>query len=124
MTGSSTTDRAWNGSTWCALADVYSVLMDNQIFLINQGLKGVRDDAWRFATLLAAAPGFLELATIRLRDHKVAGQGRLMFDPPGLVGLIQWAVEAVAARESRDVVHNIEVLNEIASTPAPIKTTL
>jgi hypothetical protein len=41
-----------------------------------------------------------------------------------VVGLIQWAVGAIAARESRDIVKNIQVLDAIASTPAPIRTTL
>jgi len=30
----------------------------------------------------------------------------------------------IASKESRDVVHNIEVLDGIASTPAPIKLTM
>ena len=107
-----------------ALADVYAVLMDHGILLINQALKTFRDDAWRFATVLAATPQFARPLVIGLRDRKVAGQGGLILEPPGLVGLIQWAVDAVAARESRDVVRNIQVLDEIASTPAPIETTM
>ncbi|BBX36191.1 hypothetical protein MMAG44476_03927 [Mycolicibacterium mageritense DSM 44476 = CIP 104973] len=107
-----------------ALADVYAVLMDNQIFLINEAVRTLRDDAWRFATLLALQPGFTRPFAIRIRDHHVAGQGSLIYRPPGVVGLIQWAVNAVAARESRDVVRNIKVLDEIACAPAPIATAL
>ena len=33
-------------------------------------------------------------------------------------------IGAIASRESRDVVHNIEVLDAIASVPAPIKTSM
>jgi hypothetical protein len=107
-----------------ALADVYAVLTQNEIFLIDQAVTIFRDDAWRFATILALEPGFVRPVTIRVRDLTVAGQGDLMYDPPGLVGLIQAAIAAVAARESRDVVHNIQVLDEIAATAAPMPATL
>jgi hypothetical protein len=40
------------------------------------------------------------------------------------MGVIRATVDEIAERESRDVVRNIQVLNEIASTPALIKTTL
>jgi hypothetical protein len=38
--------------------------------------------------------------------------------------VIQATVREIAEKESRDVVRNIQVLDQIASTPAPIKTTL
>jgi hypothetical protein len=107
-----------------ALADVYAVLMDHQIFLINEAVRSFRDDAWRFATLLDVQPGFTRPLAIRMRDARVAKQGNLIFEPPGLIGLIQWAINAVAAQESRDVVKNIRVLDEIAAAPAPVATTL
>ena len=62
--------------------------------------------------------------SIWLRDRKVAGQTELIYDPPGLIGLIEMMVQAVAARESRDIVRNIQVLDVIASTPAPIRTVI
>jgi Family of unknown function (DUF5995) len=107
-----------------ALADIYAVLQQNQIFVINEALKTMRDNAWRFATVLALQPGFTRPITIGVKDFSVARQNELIFDPPGVVGLIDWAVKAIAERESRDVVHNIEVLDEIAAVPAPIATTM
>ena len=107
-----------------ALADVYTVLMDHEIFVINEALRTMRDDAWRFATILALEPSFTRPPTIWVRDRNVAGQTELIFDPPGVVGLIRWAVRTIAERESRDIVRNIEVLDAIASTPAPISTIL
>ncbi|KWX21547.1 hypothetical protein AFM11_25420 [Mycolicibacterium wolinskyi] len=107
-----------------ALANIYAALMDNQILLINEAVRGFRDDAWRFATVLSVQPRFMRPVTIRLRDVRVARQGELIYDPPGVVGLIQWAVTAVGARESRDIVKNIRVLDEIANSPAPIATAL
>jgi hypothetical protein len=98
--------------------------MDHEIFVINEALRTIRDDAWRFATILALEPSFARPPTIWVRDRSVAGQSELIYDPPGVVGLIKWAVSVIAARESRDVVRNIEVLDAIASTPAPISTTL
>jgi hypothetical protein len=49
----------------------------------------------------------------------VATQADLIYHPPGVIGLIQATVDKIAERESRDVVRNIQVLDEIASTPAP-----
>lgn len=39
-----------------ALAEVYAVLMNNNIFRINESVRTFRDDAWRFVTILAAQP--------------------------------------------------------------------
>jgi Family of unknown function (DUF5995) len=103
------------------LADLYAVLMKNEINLINQGLKAYRDSAWSFAATLAAEPSFLHHATIYARDIKVAQQGALIYRPPEPLGAI---IDAIATRESRNVVKNVKVLDEIASTPAPIKTTM
>jgi hypothetical protein len=107
-----------------ALAEIYSVLSNNEIFLINEAIIQFRDDAWRFAQILAFEPGFVRPLTIRIRDFGVAKQGGLILDPPSLVGITKAAVDAVAARESRDVRHNITVLDEIASKPSPISTAL
>ena len=74
-----------------------------------------------FATLLAREPDVLHPATILARDLQVAQQGALMYDPPVPLATI---VSAIAARESRNVARNIRVLHEIASTLAPIKTTM
>ncbi len=44
-----------------------------------------------------------------------------MYNPPIPLSAI---VTAIAARESRNVARNIRVLDKIASTLAPIKTTM
>jgi hypothetical protein len=106
------------------LAQLYQILMDNEIFVINQAVAALRDSAWRFAIVLAVVPGFAQALTIRARDSTVAAQADLIYHPPGVIGLIQDTIDEIAERESRDVVHNIQVLDEIASTPAPIKTAL
>ncbi|MDO3638243.1 DUF5995 family protein [Mycolicibacterium arseniciresistens] len=107
-----------------ALADVYAVLRDHEVFVVNEVIRGYRDSAWRFATRLALQPNILRPISIRLRDRKVAGQGTAIYDPPSLTGVLASAVRAVAARESRDVAHNIEVLDRIASSAMPIATVL
>ncbi len=107
-----------------ALADLYAVLEENEIFLINEAVRTYRDSAWRLAIILALEPAFARPLTIWARDRKVAEQGELIYDPPGLTGLIAAVVRAIAARESRDIVNNIQVLDRIASMPAHIKTTL
>jgi hypothetical protein len=107
-----------------ALADLYAVLADNEIFLIDVAVRSMRDSAWRFATLLALEPMFARAATIWARDRQVAGQVASIYDPPGLTGFIDSIIHAIAERESRDIVKNIQALNAIAATPAPIQTTL
>lgn len=107
-----------------ALADIAAVLMEHEIFAINAGVRQLRDSAWRFAELLTAEPAFARPVTIFARDRKIAGQGRLVYDPPSLTGVVRVAIAMIAARESRDVRHNLEVLAEIAAVPAPIRTVL
>jgi Family of unknown function (DUF5995) len=104
-----------------ALADLYQVLTNNEIFLIDEPEKTLRDSAWIFAKILALEPGIAHPVTIWARDQKVSAQTELIYDAPGLLNEI---VASIAARESRDVVKNIRELNEIAATPAPIKTIL
>ena len=103
------------------LADLYHALTSNEIFLIDEGVITLRDSAWTFATILALEPGIAHPATIWARDQKVSAQAELIYDPPGLIGLLKEIVASIAARESRDVVTNIRKLNEIAATPATIK---
>jgi len=103
------------------LADLYKVLMQHEIDLINAGLVILRDSAWRFASLLAVEPSIMHSATIMVKDLEVAKLGTLILYPPGLLTAV---VAVIASKESRDVVHNIEVLDGIASSPAPIKLTM
>lgn len=103
------------------LADLYAALRDNEINLITETLKGFRDSAWTFATVLAREPELLQPGTILARDLQIAQLGALMYNPQVPIDAI---VSAVAARESRNVVKNIKVLDEIASIQAPITTTM
>ena len=103
------------------LADIYRVLMNHELDLIADGLVVVRDSAWNFASLLASQPGFVDPAIIKLHDLKVAGLGKLILDPPGL--LLSHLIEVIAAAESRDIVKNIQTLNMVANTPAPMTKT-
>jgi Family of unknown function (DUF5995) len=103
------------------LADIYNVLMSHELDLIADGLVVVRDSAWNFASLLASNPGFLDPTIISLHDLKVAGLGKLVLDPPGL--LLSHLVEVIAASESRDIVKNIQTLDVVANSPAPMTKT-
>ena len=102
------------------LADIYAVLMQHELDLIAEGLVIVRDDAWRFAKLLAATPGFVDPTVIAVRDFKVAELGKIILDPPGFLERI---VELIGAQESRDIVKNIRTLDAMAETPAPMLKT-
>ena len=107
-----------------ALAAIYRVLTGNEIFLIDDAVKTLRDSAWRFATILALEPAFAHPVTIWARDCEVSTQVQLIYDAPGMIGLLKGIVASIAARESRDIVKNIRELNEIAATPAAVKTVL
>lgn len=103
------------------LADIYDVLMKYELDLIADALVVVRDSAWHFASVLASQPGFVDPAIIKLHDHKVAGLGKLILDPPGL--LLSHLVEIIGAAESRDIVKNIRTLDAVANMPAPMTKT-
>ena len=71
--------------------------------------------------MLALTPGFADPAAIVVRDLQIAQQGALIYKPPVPLSAI---VDAIAMRESRDIVSNIMALDEIASTPSAIRTTM
>jgi len=97
------------------LADIYDVLQQHEIDLIGDALKVTRDSAWCFAQKLAIEPPILHPAAIMVHDLEVAQLGTLILHPPGLLANV---VKTIAAQESRDIVHNIQVLDGIASTVA------
>lgn len=103
------------------LAQLYAVLQEQEIALINEAVRSLRDSAWRFAALLAASPDVFDRGVILTRDLQIAQQGALMYSPPAPIAVF---VSAIAAGESRDVVENLRALDDIASTPAPINTVL
>jgi hypothetical protein len=53
------------------LADLYHALTSNEIFLIDEAVKILRDSAWTFAKVLALEPGLAHLGTIWARGQKV-----------------------------------------------------
>ncbi len=97
-----------------ALADVFTVMRQNEMNLINGAVKTLRDDAWRFALGLDVSPDIFDPIAISVRDLHIAQQGALIYQG----GPFAIAVDAIAARESRDVKKNIRALDEIASVPA------
>ena len=103
------------------LAAIYDVLMKYELDLIADALVVVRDSAWHFASVLASKPGFIDPTIIKLHDLKVAGLGKLILDPPGL--LLSHLIEVIAAAESRDIVKNIQTLDMVANAPAPMTKT-
>jgi hypothetical protein len=102
------------------LADIYTVLMQNELDLISDGLVITRDAAWVFAKELAVEPSIVHPTTIMIHDLKVAALGNLILHPPKLIAD---AIAVIAAGESRDVVKNIETLDAVANTPAPMTKT-
>ena len=99
------------------LADIYDVLQKYEIDLIGDALQLTRDSAWCFAQKLAIEPPILHPPTIMVHDLEVAKLGTLILHPPGLLANV---VTVIASRESRDVVHNIQLLDGFASTVARV----
>jgi uncharacterized protein DUF5995 len=93
------------------LADIYDLLRNDEIRLIDDGLVVFRDSAWDFARCLSLEPSVLDSPTIGIRDLSTAAAGALILNPPPPLAAI---VNAIAARENPDVVHDIGVLDEIA----------
>ncbi len=93
------------------LADVYDLLRNDEIGVIDDGLVVFRDSAWDFARTLSLEPFFFDSPTIEIRDVATAAFGSLILNPPPALAAI---VTGIAARESADVVHNIDVLDAIA----------
>jgi hypothetical protein len=87
---------------------------------IADGLVVVRDAAWVFAKVLACEPSFVHPASIMVHDLEVAKLGSLILHPPKM---LQDLVTTIAAAESRDIAHNIQVLDAAANNPAPITKT-
>jgi hypothetical protein len=97
------------------LADVHALLKSYEIDLIDDLLKYLRDRAWQFAELLSRETDRAQIAEkIATRDLEMAQLGKMIYDPPLFMLAI---VEAVATEEQRDVVKNIQDLEEIASAP-------
>ena len=94
------------------LADLYDILQKDEIDLIDDTLVLFRDGAWDFATVLSLTPGLLDPAAIGARDLEVAAFSGAIRNPPKLLGSL---IAGIAAREDRDVVHDIQVLDGIAS---------
>jgi hypothetical protein len=99
------------------LADIYDLLQKYELDLIADALVVTRDSAWEFATVLAKEPAIAHPVTMSIHDLEVAGLGLLILHPPGI---LQRIVDVIASRESRDIVKNIETLDAIANTPAPM----
>jgi hypothetical protein len=93
------------------LADIYDVLQKDEIHIIEDGLIAFRDGAWRFASVLSAEPGFLDSPTIGVRDLATAAFGSLILNPPPALAAI---ANGIIARESADVVRNIDEIAGIA----------
>jgi hypothetical protein len=62
-------------------------------------VKTLRDSAWRFATILALEPAFAHPITIWARDCEVSRQVQLIYDAPGMIGLLKGIVVHCGARE-------------------------
>jgi Family of unknown function (DUF5995) len=93
------------------LAQLYAVLQQYEIDLIDDSLIVFRDSAWAFAGDLSVLPVW-DPVKIIARDASTAAFGAVVMNPPSIIALF---VNAIAAQESRDVGANITILNQIAS---------
>jgi len=93
------------------LAELYDYFAKWEMDIINDVLKLTRDIAWDFATKLATHPVFEKPLLIGFQDAKAAALGHIIYKPPFPLPAF---IDAVAKQESRDIVHNIKVLDSQA----------
>jgi hypothetical protein len=93
------------------LGRLYDCLQGDEIDLIDDGLMVFRDNAWRFACLLSGLPHVVDPVTITLKDAETSAFGAVLLSPSWPFDSI---VAAIASVESRDVVHNVNELADIA----------
>ena len=99
------------------LSEIYDVLMKDEIDLIGDALLIFREAPGGSRRCSRPSRTFAHPPTIMIKDLEVAKFGTLIFYPPPLLASI---AAVIASKESRDIVHNIQVLDAIASTPAPM----
>lgn len=73
-------------------------------------ISAARDEAWNNAQLLCRLDGWLRDFAIRAQDRKTAFLGRLIDQPPGLLGR---SIELIQELEESDVVPIIDALDQI-----------
>ncbi len=89
------------------IADLDALAGDGDERLAVFSIRTARDDAWRLAKTLDAAPSFLRSTVESLADEKAAMLGRLVASPPGPARAV---IDVVRAAESGDVRAVIDVL--------------
>ncbi|MBV9438776.1 MAG: hypothetical protein JOZ24_02165 [Candidatus Eremiobacteraeota bacterium] len=95
------------------LADLYDVFKKYELTTLADGLVVIRDDAWRFAEVLALEPELIRSPTIAGRDVLTAAAGMNVLHPPPPVGAV---AAGITAREATDISSNIRILDDIASS--------
>jgi hypothetical protein len=97
------------------LAEIYKAFSKFETDVIDRMLDFTRAEAWGFASQLAALDPAQQAAAIASRDAMAADVGAAIVSPPALFIPI---VDSIALMESRNVVKNIETLNEQANRVA------
>jgi hypothetical protein len=77
---------------------------------LNFSLDVARQDAWNHAVILAHQPPALQELTIDAIDGKTSFLGKIIADPPGIVGK---SVDLIRLLESNDVPAVIDALNNV-----------
>lgn len=79
--------------------------------MLSFSMDVARQDAWNHALILAHQGPALQALTIDVLDGKTSFLGKLIADPPGIVG--DKTVELIRLRESDDVPAIIDALNSV-----------
>ncbi|MDX1622278.1 MAG: DUF5995 family protein [Nitriliruptorales bacterium] len=95
-------------SPWLGLLDTFGGRTDDE--LVRFSIEIARSEAWWFATELARLDRSEWAPVIAARDDQVAGIGRAV-RRPGWLTPVLWLIRL---RESKDVRHNLEVLDTVA----------
>ncbi|MGB8956908.1 MAG: DUF5995 family protein [Tumebacillaceae bacterium] len=104
-------------SPWIGVLDNISPQASDAI--ANFSMKKARDAAWSFAQQLAPLSEEPFARACHFKDEEMTLLGELVAHPPGvLFGIGLWVIRL---RESKQIVRNIEVLNQSASVAVPVE---
>lgn len=94
---------------WKTLAKIIKVTEEFDTILIDFSMKIARDGAWKYATVLAAAPETNWLQLIAKRDRKVAKKAQIVVAPGFIIKLI---LKIIRLEERGSISTKIEILEK------------
>jgi hypothetical protein len=91
-------------------------LIPGEIGLLKGAVTRLRRGAWFFAFFMATQPQNAEARSLH-QEAWTSALSSWYLQPSGWLNLLPWVVRAIGNHESRDVAHNLTVLDVVSKTP-------